>query len=75
MQRWPRLELAEPMPRWNGNPVYRGLTILYVLNTAFTTEVTRLSIILWFPRANEELIRMVSEPSSCLRVTTMSRPS
>jgi hypothetical protein len=25
LQRWPDLSLAGPPPRWNGNPVYRGL--------------------------------------------------
>jgi cytochrome P450 len=34
MQRWPRLELAEQVPRWNGNPVYRGLTKLQVQQAA-----------------------------------------
>ena len=28
--RWPRLVLAEAAPRWNGNPVYRGLATLRV---------------------------------------------
>jgi hypothetical protein len=30
MQRWPALHAADPLPNWNGNPVYRGLTELRV---------------------------------------------
>jgi cytochrome P450 len=30
LTRWPRLGLAEAVPRWNGNPVYRGLATLRV---------------------------------------------
>lgn len=31
LQRWPDLRLADPLPRWSGNPVYRGLTALHVV--------------------------------------------
>jgi cytochrome P450 len=30
MRRWPALGLSEPRPRWNRNPVYRGLATLQV---------------------------------------------
>jgi cytochrome P450 len=30
MRRWPALALAQPRPRWNRNPVYRGLATLEV---------------------------------------------
>lgn len=30
MQRWPALSLSQPQPRWNRNPVYRGLEALEV---------------------------------------------
>ncbi len=30
LTRWPRLALIDERPRWNGNPVYRGLTTLLV---------------------------------------------
>jgi cytochrome P450 len=30
MRRWPALTLSQPAPRWNRNPVYRGLETLNV---------------------------------------------
>jgi cytochrome P450 len=34
LRRWPALRLVDAKPRWNGNPVYRGLTALPVVGSA-----------------------------------------
>ncbi len=34
LQRWPTLRLVDAAPRWNGNPVYRGLQSLQVIAPA-----------------------------------------
>jgi cytochrome P450 len=31
LRRWPGLRLMDQTPRWNGNPVYRGLESLRVI--------------------------------------------
>lgn len=36
LRRWPMLRLGDPRPCWNGNPVYRGLTALHVVDAAAT---------------------------------------
>src|SRR4030095_3901649 len=39
IRRWPKLELADDPPSWNGNPVYRGLRTLRVCIAAQTLGI------------------------------------
>jgi hypothetical protein len=34
LQRWPGLQLSEGRPQWNRNPLYRGLSVLRVHDSA-----------------------------------------
>jgi cytochrome P450 len=39
LKRWPRLSLIDPLPQWNGNPVYRGLTALRLQHTTLDPTI------------------------------------
>jgi cytochrome P450 len=39
LQHWPELRLDEPGARWNGNPVYRGLTALPVATSLASRRI------------------------------------